>query len=435
MAQRKLTQKINQPKKAYQKPHVTKVDLKRDEKIQGPRKTRVVQGERKAGKRGRTCGGHKGNDVSELNVPRDAVEEWPTPKQIHSYYFVSWRPYEDPTIKSKIGLLDKEIMKKNQARSQIAEAPKAKRMWRDNLKVGVGEKNENGMEKEERSTKDAHFHSKNVSTFGFVFSEEFCRELHMRRENFSLAHLSFVPWCVNHVFAAWEGRKTWFYCVFKAHAYFLEEWRTWNNKSTHFGGLLKYRESTRDSRWLSMEETSWRMVIKASVAIMKDRWLSMEETSWRMAIKASAAIMKDRFAKQASFGTTTRLNSLAKIKNERKKERFMRKNDGLPTQGFDNGGLFNTIPRPWHNSEKVWIYVTVKVSIETVERVDGGFHDQWCFETSKHSAPMMSNTTPVNEDGPMSAPLSVNAGCGQRRFLGRGPSFGLVSSLSEISNF
>ncbi|WVZ24642.1 hypothetical protein V8G54_003186 [Vigna mungo] len=57
----------------------------------------------------------------------DVAEEWPAPKQIHSYYFVSWRPYEDPTIKSKIDLLDKEITKKNQAHFQITEALKAKR--------------------------------------------------------------------------------------------------------------------------------------------------------------------------------------------------------------------------------------------------------------------------------------------------------------------
>ncbi|CAJ1957137.1 unnamed protein product [Sphenostylis stenocarpa] len=75
----------------------------------------------------------KGSDVSEVNVPKDAAEEWPAPKQIHSYYFVRWRPYEDPTIKSKIDLLDKEISKKNQARFQITEALKAKRSDRAEL--------------------------------------------------------------------------------------------------------------------------------------------------------------------------------------------------------------------------------------------------------------------------------------------------------------
>ncbi|TKY49111.1 Proton pump-interactor 1 [Spatholobus suberectus] len=75
----------------------------------------------------------EGNDVSDANAPKDAVEEWPAPKQIHSFYFVRWRPYDDPTMKSKIDQLDKEISKKNQARFQITEALKAKRSERAEL--------------------------------------------------------------------------------------------------------------------------------------------------------------------------------------------------------------------------------------------------------------------------------------------------------------
>ncbi|KAL2331424.1 hypothetical protein Fmac_019005 [Flemingia macrophylla] len=73
------------------------------------------------------------NSVTDTNAPKDAVEEWPAPKQIHSFYFVRWRPYDDPTIKSKIDQLDKEISKKNQARFQITEALKAKRSERAEL--------------------------------------------------------------------------------------------------------------------------------------------------------------------------------------------------------------------------------------------------------------------------------------------------------------
>ncbi|XP_020223585.1 proton pump-interactor 1 [Cajanus cajan] len=73
------------------------------------------------------------NNVSDANVPKDAVEEWPAPKQIHSFYFVRWRPYDDPTIKSKADQLDKEISKKNQSRFQITEALKAKRSERAEL--------------------------------------------------------------------------------------------------------------------------------------------------------------------------------------------------------------------------------------------------------------------------------------------------------------
>ncbi|KAI4322948.1 hypothetical protein L6164_022594 [Bauhinia variegata] len=75
----------------------------------------------------------EGNGVSDSNVPKDAIEDWPAPKQIHSFYFVRFRPYEDPNIKSKIDLLDKEINKKNQARFQITEALRAKRSDRAEL--------------------------------------------------------------------------------------------------------------------------------------------------------------------------------------------------------------------------------------------------------------------------------------------------------------
>ncbi|KAF7836716.1 proton pump-interactor 1-like [Senna tora] len=73
------------------------------------------------------------NGVSDSSVPKDAVEEWPAPKQIHSFYFVRFRPFEDPNIKSKIDQLDKEISKKNQTRFQITEAIRAKRSERAEL--------------------------------------------------------------------------------------------------------------------------------------------------------------------------------------------------------------------------------------------------------------------------------------------------------------
>lgn len=82
----------------------------------------------KFGTHGEESAKGEANDVSDTNAPKDAVEEWPAPKQIHSFYFVRCRPFEDPTIKSKIDQLDKEISKKNQARFQITEALKAKRV-------------------------------------------------------------------------------------------------------------------------------------------------------------------------------------------------------------------------------------------------------------------------------------------------------------------
>lgn len=69
----------------------------------------------------------EGNNVSD-NFPKDVVEEWPAPKQIHSFYFVRYRPYDDPVIKSKMDQADKEIQKRNQARIQITEELKAKKV-------------------------------------------------------------------------------------------------------------------------------------------------------------------------------------------------------------------------------------------------------------------------------------------------------------------
>ncbi|KAG1330252.1 Proton pump-interactor BIP103 [Cocos nucifera] len=72
----------------------------------------------------------EGDHVANVNFPKDAVDEWPAPKQIHSFYFVKYRSYEDPKLKAKVEQADKEIQKKNQARFQITEALKAKRSGR-----------------------------------------------------------------------------------------------------------------------------------------------------------------------------------------------------------------------------------------------------------------------------------------------------------------
>lgn len=68
----------------------------------------------------------EGNGVSDSNVPKDAVEEWPAPKQIHSFYFARLRYYDDPSIQPKIDKLDKEINQENQVRFRIDSALKAK---------------------------------------------------------------------------------------------------------------------------------------------------------------------------------------------------------------------------------------------------------------------------------------------------------------------
>lgn len=70
---------------------------------------------------------------STTNVPKDAADEWPAPKQIHTFYFVRHRAYDDPNVKAKIDLADKEIQKRSQARFQITEALKGKRGERAEL--------------------------------------------------------------------------------------------------------------------------------------------------------------------------------------------------------------------------------------------------------------------------------------------------------------
>ncbi|CAN1169776.1 Proton pump-interactor 1 [Linum perenne] len=66
-------------------------------------------------------------DVVNPNLPKDAAEEWPAPKQIHTFYFVRCRPYDDPKIKAKFDLVDKEIAKKNEAMARVNDRIRAKR--------------------------------------------------------------------------------------------------------------------------------------------------------------------------------------------------------------------------------------------------------------------------------------------------------------------
>ncbi|XP_073126701.1 proton pump-interactor 1 isoform X1 [Henckelia pumila] len=71
--------------------------------------------------------------VFESNVPKDAVDEWPEPKQVHSFYFVRYRAFEDQNLKNKLDLADKELQKKNQERLKLIEKLKAKRGDRANI--------------------------------------------------------------------------------------------------------------------------------------------------------------------------------------------------------------------------------------------------------------------------------------------------------------
>ncbi|XP_057993327.1 proton pump-interactor 1 [Hevea brasiliensis] len=75
----------------------------------------------------------EGDEVADSKFPTDAADEWPAPKQIHTFYFVRYRPFDDPKIKAKIDQYDREIQKSNQSRFQITEELKAKRSERAEL--------------------------------------------------------------------------------------------------------------------------------------------------------------------------------------------------------------------------------------------------------------------------------------------------------------
>ena len=61
-------------------------------------------------------------------VPKDVKDEWPAPKEIHTFYYVKFRSYEDLQLKLKTNQANKDLQKKNQARYQIIEALRAKRV-------------------------------------------------------------------------------------------------------------------------------------------------------------------------------------------------------------------------------------------------------------------------------------------------------------------
>ncbi|XP_009143539.1 proton pump-interactor 1 [Brassica rapa] len=73
------------------------------------------------------------NNVLISDVPKDAAEEWPAAKQIHSFYFVKHRHFDDPKIKAKLDLAEKELEKFNKARAAVFDQLKAKRAERSEL--------------------------------------------------------------------------------------------------------------------------------------------------------------------------------------------------------------------------------------------------------------------------------------------------------------
>ncbi|CAM8999554.1 unnamed protein product [Rhodiola kirilowii] len=90
-----------------------------------------VNGPIKFGSHGDEPGKEEANKVSDGR--KDAVDEWPAPRQVHSFYFIRYRPYDDVKLKAKKELIKKEVEKKTQARSQISEKIRAKKSDRGEI--------------------------------------------------------------------------------------------------------------------------------------------------------------------------------------------------------------------------------------------------------------------------------------------------------------
>ncbi|CAA7407576.1 unnamed protein product [Spirodela intermedia] len=73
------------------------------------------------------------NDSRNDNLPKDAVDEWPAPQKIHTFYFVKYQSHEDPKLKARLEQVDKEIQKRNKDRFLITEALKKKRAERSQV--------------------------------------------------------------------------------------------------------------------------------------------------------------------------------------------------------------------------------------------------------------------------------------------------------------
>lgn len=70
----------------------------------------------------------KGISASVPDVPKDVVDEWPEAQKIHSFFFVKYRSYEDPKLKAQLEYADSDLRKKDQARSQLIEKMRAKKV-------------------------------------------------------------------------------------------------------------------------------------------------------------------------------------------------------------------------------------------------------------------------------------------------------------------
>lgn len=70
----------------------------------------------------------EGKKVPVIGLRKEAAEDWPEPRKIHSFYLVRYRRFEDQNLKSKFDQAEKELQKMNQARFQLIEKLRAIRV-------------------------------------------------------------------------------------------------------------------------------------------------------------------------------------------------------------------------------------------------------------------------------------------------------------------
>lgn len=61
------------------------------------------------------------NTLSENSIPKDAIDEWLAPKQIHTFYMIIYHLYDNHKTKCQLDQTDREFKKLNQTRFRLTE--------------------------------------------------------------------------------------------------------------------------------------------------------------------------------------------------------------------------------------------------------------------------------------------------------------------------
>lgn len=125
VSEKKNLAKENKKKNNGEKKYLPKENTNNDAKVNEPIKF-GSHGTKESTK-------EEGQKVPVVGQRKDAVEDWPEPKQIHSFYIVRYRRYEDQNLKPKYDQAEKELQKLNQARFQLIEKLRAKKAERSEL--------------------------------------------------------------------------------------------------------------------------------------------------------------------------------------------------------------------------------------------------------------------------------------------------------------